>query len=351
MDWLRWHHGTSKDPKWRVISRRAGVSIVTTVSVWTTIVENASESSDRGVLQGWDPEDVAAQFDIEPEQVRTVFEAMQGKVLSGNRLTGWEKRNPKREREDDDSTERVRQYRERLRKHGGTTGGYLKHQPALMERDKSQCIYCGITEGLCIDHMVPVIQGGTDDPDNLAMACKACNSGKSGRTPEQASYEIIHLPAKEAYQRFMSRHVTPTTSKSRPDKIDKKERLEREKERTETLRVCFEELWEQYPSKDGRREAEKHFRASVRTDSNIAEIHQALNHYTAHLKTNSWKKPKNGGTWFNNWRDWVNWKEPQQNAQKKTALTYEPDEQKAWAERVEREAAEDLKRTKSDGKI
>lgn len=139
MDWFRWHHGTSKDPKWRVISRRSGVSIVTVVSVWATIAENASESSDRGTLQGWNPEDVAAQYDIEPDQVRAVYDAMQGKVLEGNRLTGWEKRNPKREREGDDSTPRVQRYREkkRLETEGNATKR-IDREIDRLEREKEE---------------------------------------------------------------------------------------------------------------------------------------------------------------------------------------------------------------------
>lgn len=104
--------------------------------MWATIAENASESSNRGTLEGWDPEDVAAQFDIEPEQVQAIYDAMQGKVLDGNRLTGWDKRNPKREREDHGSTERVQRHREKKRHE--TDGNATKRPDREIEREKER---------------------------------------------------------------------------------------------------------------------------------------------------------------------------------------------------------------------
>lgn len=41
-----------------------------------------------------------------------------------------------------------------------------------------QCDYCGSTERLTIDHLVPRIKGGPDDGANLLLACGRCNSAK-----------------------------------------------------------------------------------------------------------------------------------------------------------------------------
>ena len=57
---------------------------------------------------------------------------------------------------------------------------------AIKQRDGYRCTYCGSTdEPLHCDHIVPLSQGGTSDPDNLTTACRSCNCGKSGRTVEQ----------------------------------------------------------------------------------------------------------------------------------------------------------------------
>ena len=73
----------------------------------------------------------------------------------------------------------------------------------------------------------------------------------------------------------------------------------------------FEERWRKYPVKDGKREAKKHFLATVKRDKDLMDFDTALENYLSNLKIESWKKPKNGKTFFNNWTDWVNWKEPE----------------------------------------
>lgn len=74
----------------------------------------------------------------------------------------------------------------------------------------------------------------------------------------------------------------------------------------------FEKRWQSYPSKDGRKEAFRHFKATV-TAENIPLLDAALDKYLTHLSLpqNSYKRPKNGSTWFNNWQDWVKWVEPE----------------------------------------
>lgn len=64
---------------------------------------------------------------------------------------------------------------------------------AAYERDGFRCRYCGATEPLSIDHVVPVVQGGSDDLANIVVACMPCNLRKSGRTPEQAGMRLSPL--------------------------------------------------------------------------------------------------------------------------------------------------------------
>lgn len=55
----------------------------------------------------------------------------------------------------------------------------LKSQ--IRERDVS-CVYCGETnEPFHIDHIVPQSRGGSDEPNNLALACATCNVSKRDR--------------------------------------------------------------------------------------------------------------------------------------------------------------------------
>lgn len=42
-----------------------------------------------------------------------------------------------------------------------------------------------ITTTFEIDHVFPWSRGGSDDPSNLAYACRPCNTEKRNRTPEE----------------------------------------------------------------------------------------------------------------------------------------------------------------------
>ena len=55
----------------------------------------------------------------------------------------------------------------------------------VLRRDEYTCRYCRSKENeLTIDHVVPVALGGSDSPENLVAACRACNIGKSSSHPE-----------------------------------------------------------------------------------------------------------------------------------------------------------------------
>jgi 5-methylcytosine-specific restriction endonuclease McrA len=45
-------------------------------------------------------------------------------------------------------------------------------------RDNHQCIYCGSTEELTIDHIRPRCRGGETTASNCVTACRPCNQAK-----------------------------------------------------------------------------------------------------------------------------------------------------------------------------
>jgi hypothetical protein len=117
MDWFCWHHGTVNDPKWRVIARKANARVADVLAVFAAFLERASQADPRGAIAGWDADTIAAGLNMDPDQVTAIHAAMQGRILDGDSLTGWSKRQPKRERPDDapSSTERTRKHREQRR--------------------------------------------------------------------------------------------------------------------------------------------------------------------------------------------------------------------------------------------
>jgi|688.fasta_scaffold310811_2 hypothetical protein len=127
--WVRLWSDMPTDPKWRVIARKSGRPISEVMAVFMFMMTNAGESSDRGTLSNWDDEDIGAALDLDGDHVRSIREAMQGKTLEGDRLSGWEKRQPERE---DQSNERVRRFRERKAEEA-------KRSVTLCNDDVTQC--------------------------------------------------------------------------------------------------------------------------------------------------------------------------------------------------------------------
>jgi 5-methylcytosine-specific restriction endonuclease McrA len=69
----------------------------------------------------------------------------------------------------------------------------------LYARDGNRCQYCGKkfpTKELTLDHVMPRVQGGHHDWENLVCACVKCNARKGGRTPAQAHMRLIRQPVR-----------------------------------------------------------------------------------------------------------------------------------------------------------
>lgn len=52
---------------------------------------------------------------------------------------------------------------------------------ALCRRFEHRCAYCGAKEPLTMDHVVPLVRGGTNFIGNILPACRTCNCRKQGR--------------------------------------------------------------------------------------------------------------------------------------------------------------------------
>ena len=76
-----------------------------------------------------------------------------------------------------------------------------------------------------------------------------------------------------------------------------------------SLDELFDERWNRYPKKDGRKAARRHFAASVRTPDDLRNFDRALNNYIAKIGAERIEPRyiKNGGTFFGNWTDFTDW--------------------------------------------
>lgn len=134
--WFRLWTDMVNDPKFRTIARVSKQEISRVISVYVHMMTCASNATERGHTEGWCDEDVATALDINTEDVEAIREAMQGRVLDGDYLTGWEKRQPLREREDDTAADRKRQQRAREANKSNVTPSHTtSHQEKPREEE------------------------------------------------------------------------------------------------------------------------------------------------------------------------------------------------------------------------
>ncbi|QEY32199.1 HNH endonuclease [Synechococcus sp. RSCCF101] len=64
----------------------------------------------------------------------------------------------------------------------------------VFQRDGHRCQYCGVSEPLSIDHVLPRSRGGADVWENVVTACLRCNVRKGNRTPQEAGMPLHRAP-------------------------------------------------------------------------------------------------------------------------------------------------------------
>ncbi len=141
--WLRLWHDMPNDPKWRTISRLSKQPISLVLAVYVHILVDASRNVTRGHVDVT-TEDLASALDVTEDQIQSIFDAMQGRVLDKNVVAGWDKRQPKRE--DLGSSEsgaksaaqRKREQREREKQNQSVTKCHDESQEVTTDKDKDK---------------------------------------------------------------------------------------------------------------------------------------------------------------------------------------------------------------------
>lgn len=62
----------------------------------------------------------------------------------------------------------------RLRMYANLFTRFLKRNGYILDK----CAYCGNTENLQLDHIIPIIKGGKNIEENIQVLCRKCNIKK-----------------------------------------------------------------------------------------------------------------------------------------------------------------------------
>ena len=117
MDWFRWHHGSVTDPKFGLVAKKAGARLGDVLAVWAFVLESASSNETRGTVGAIDAESLEFLLGLDQGAAYRILDAMtqRGLLGAGGVVQSWERRQPKRERDDDNSTARVQAFRQKQR--------------------------------------------------------------------------------------------------------------------------------------------------------------------------------------------------------------------------------------------
>lgn len=77
----------------------------------------------------------------------------------------------------------------------------------VMVRDGYECVYCGATERLTIDHILPASRGGKSTFENCVTACGECNAKKGDKTPSEARMFLKRQPHAPTISEFIKMRI------------------------------------------------------------------------------------------------------------------------------------------------
>ena len=106
-----------------------------------------------------------------------------GLINEDNSPVAWDRR----QYISDSSATRVAKHREKRKQLGMTATDHIRKdvRARVMEKCGNACVYCGSTEDLTMDHLVPTRRGGLNEEENLQVACRVCNADKRHMTHEE----------------------------------------------------------------------------------------------------------------------------------------------------------------------
>ena len=103
IQWCRLWHEMPTDPKFGTVARVSGEAISLVLSVYLHLMIDASRNVTRGHVTVT-AEDLATALNVTDEQIEKVLTAMEGRLIVSGVLSGWDKRQVKREDSGDEES-------------------------------------------------------------------------------------------------------------------------------------------------------------------------------------------------------------------------------------------------------
>lgn len=276
--WWRAYDEAVDDPKLILLGDRLG---------WAWFKLMCVASKNNGVLPSI--RDVSFWLRIsEQKAAATITELVSAGLLDKREDGRFEPHNwSVRQYRSDGSADRVKRHREK-RVAAGLEGQWFapkELRKSVYKADNFECVYCGATEFLSLDHKISELSGGTHEIENLVTACRSCNGAKRD------------LP----FDEFVSRSKIETLHgrfKERAQTTDNRA----ESERKESCSNPFERFWKAYPRRVGKKVAERALAKALR-ETSIDAILGAVSR-----QASSWTDPQfipHPSTWLNagRWAD------------------------------------------------
>lgn len=184
IEWLRLWHDMPNDPKWRTVARASGQPISLVIAVAVHLMVDASRNVTRGHVSVT-AEDVASALDVTEDAVKAVFTAMQGRVLDGEKLSGWEKRQPKREDSGNpetgskSATTRKREQRQRERDakdQEGVTQGHAGSRNVTLDKETDKETDDAVGVRAAAEKPAAASTKSAAEPDHLSNPTEFCTA-------------------------------------------------------------------------------------------------------------------------------------------------------------------------------
>lgn len=191
MKWLRVHHDLENEPKIRLVAVESGHIEAIVLAVWVRMMICASQSANRGTLEGWDDRLVGVTLGLKGSVVAEIRQAMQGVLLDGDTLPGWEKRQKDKS---DDAAARQRKAREKKAREAakaasggghGSNGAVPDDSVTVTGPSRDNPVQGHVTPETC--HVTPSRATQTLDSEDSVASATAPPEGDASPPPSLTS--------------------------------------------------------------------------------------------------------------------------------------------------------------------